>query len=145
MGVQEYYYPREAYPTTPSSKLPTLSRTGFSRILYHRATYRLVSLLLRDLERGTEREIAGESERKGKRSTGGWRRQREREKPFPQNPAAHTCLGDLFKRASLKRTRFTFMAIHSLGKEGRPENEPRHNSTQFGTRGGKSDRRGSAA
>jgi len=36
---------------------------------------------------------------------------------FPRNPGDHTCLGDLFKRAPLKRTRFTFMAIHSTGRK----------------------------
>lgn len=48
----------------------------------------------------------------------------EKGKAFPQNPTAHTCFADLFKRGSLKRTRFTFIAVHSAkDRAGEKEKE----------------------
>lgn len=55
-----------------------------------------------------------------------------RKKGFPRKAnRARTRFADLFKRTSLKRTRFTFMAVHSFGeRQEEGENGPRRDSTR---------------
>lgn len=123
--------PSLPYPT-PSSKLPTTPHFPPSREtpLHESCTAASLSLSLASLYSRKEKE-RGKKEKKKKRES------------FPRKAnRAHTRFADLFKRASLKRTRFTFIAVHSFTGRGgeeekEEENEPRRDST--GEKGGSCD------
>lgn len=130
MGVQEYYYPRQAYPT-PSSKLPTLPRPSREpdsdpiRTLF-RGAYSHPAFASSRTREGKARRAntTSTTEKKGKPS-------------LKTRPLIHA-LPMLFKRGSLKRTRFTFIAVHSArDREGEKEKETGRDSTQFGTKQGR--------